>query len=414
MELKSKAYLYLVVSLLSGASLPVILSFAKGAVLVEFLLFAYALSIPTAFILIKAQGKSTDFLDIFKDRKKLLLMVITGIVTFFPIEYGIGFAERYVSASLATAIFRTAPLLMLLLIPYMLRERLTKYQIGALMRAFAGLYIGVSSGNVFGLFQNSDAGIVAFLVGLALCYALSIVLIKKYLFDVSTLLAVSSIIMFGLFVLLFFAGGAQLYTLSTLQLFLVYYVGIFFNVFSFYMYFSALKPLKSTLVANVYMLSPFITFIFAAAVLGEAIQPYYLAIAGLVGAGIFIQTLDRKGSSYIASTKSERVSRMTIFDVTGVFSDTGEIALANTIKDGGRILAINLPDTYTDHVAEMSESKHYKNVYTDSDESIPEESRFVKDIVGTKEGEFVVMKAGLVEECEKFFEELHKKIEEKK
>lgn len=410
MDLKSKSHLYLVITLLSGSLLPVLLALAKGVDLYELMLFIFTLSVPTSLLLVKARGEQKDLLDTFRDRKKVALMVLTSLVVFFPIEFGIAIAEHYISASLTTAIFRTSPLLMLLLLPYMLRERLTRYQIAALVLGFVGLYIGVSNGNLTGILQNSNISIIAFMILMAFGYALSIVMIKKYLFKLSVLLFVAAVTMFALSSILFFASGTQLQTLSYLQLFIVFYIGMFFNVIGFYMYFYMLKPLKATLVTNVYMLSPFITFLLAITILGEAIQPYYLAIAGFVGAGILIQSFDKKGSTYAARSKDEGINRMTIFDVTGVFANTGEVALNDTIRDGGRILAVKLPGQYAANVNSMVNGVKYSNVYTDAHKSITEESKFVKDIVGAGAGEFVVMKAGLLDDCEKFFEDLQGRI----
>ncbi|MDE1768674.1 MAG: EamA family transporter [Candidatus Micrarchaeota archaeon] len=410
MDLKLKAYLFLVITLFSGALVPVLLTFAKGPGMNEFFLLAYALSIPTAYVLVRATGNWDKLKEAVSDRRNLLLIAIAGALTYFPIEYGIAFSEHYISASLATAIFRTSPLLMLLLLPIALREKLTKYQIGALLLAFAGLAIGISGGNPLSIFQNSNIGIMAFLITMSLGYAISVVMVKKYLFDISTIIMVSSVTMFAVILAIFVASGSQLVALTPLQIFLAFYIGVFFNVLSFAMYFYMLKPLKATVVSNVYFLSPFITFLFASVLIGESVQPYYLAIAGLTGIGIFVQSLDKKGSSYSAMSKHEGLNSMTIFDVTGVFANTGEVALNNTIKEGGRILAVKLPSAHVSNVNRIMAG--YSDTYTDSNKTIKEEAKFVKDILGASESEFVVMKAGMLEDCEKFFEDLHNKMRE--
>ena len=299
---------------------------------------------------------------------------------------------------------------MLLLLPPLLRERLSKYQIVALCLAFLGLYIGLSGGSITGIFQNSNSGIVMFLILMALGYALSVILIKKYVFDLGIVIAVSSIAMFILFALLMAINGFPNYAMTAPQLAILLYIGAFFNVFSFYIYFTALRPIKATIVANVYFFSPFITFVLAALFLGEAIQPYYIAIALLAGAGIFIQRFDKVGGRYIESNKKGNIKHMAIFDVTGIFANTGEMGINAAIKNGGRILAVKLDSQYTNHVNNMAAEAETAGIYTDSHKAIPDESRYVKDVLGAKDGEFVVMKAGKLDECEKFFEDLYNKI----
>ncbi len=410
MDMKGKAYAMLVITLVSGAMLPILLTVSTSANIYEFFFGVYAVSVVTSLAFLAYRGKLGELSKILKDRRKVAIICLTGLVSYLPVQFGIAFSEKFITASLATAIFRTSPLLMLLLLPPLLRERLSKYQIAALVMAFAGLYIGISGGNLTGILQSSNAGIIIFLILMALGYALSIILIKKYVFDIGVVIAISSITMFALFAVLMAVNGFPLYAMTTPQLSVLAYIGAFFNVFSFYLYFTSLRPIKATVVANVYFFSPFITFLLAYLFLGEAIQPYYIAIALLAGAGILIQSFDKVGGRYLASNKEGNIRHMAIFDVTGIFSNTGEVGINATIKDGGRILAVKLDNQYAGHVNSFTKDEEIARVYTDAYEAIHDESKYVKDVLGAKDGEFVVMKAGRLEECERFFEGLYNKI----
>lgn len=410
MELKRKAYLLLVITLVSGALLPILLTVSRSTNIYEFFFGVYAVSAVTSLAFLAYRGKIGELRRVVSDPKKVAIICFTGLVSYLPIQFGIAYAEKFVTASLATAVFRTSPLLMLLLLPPLLRERLSKYQISALMLAFVGLFIGISGGNPAGILQNSNLGIMLFLVVMALGYSLSIILIKKYVYDIGVVVTLSSITMFALFTVLMFINGFPMAAFTVTQLSVLIYVGAFFNVFSFYMYFASLRPIKATVVANVYFLSPFITFMLAYLFLGEAIQPYYIAIALLAGAGIFMQSFDNVGGRYLASSKESNIKHMAIFDVTGIFADTGEMGINSAIKNGSRILAVKLDNQYTSHVDSISLEPHVSGVYTDSHESISAESKYVKDVLGAKDGEFVVMKAGKLDECEKFFEDLYSRI----
>ncbi len=410
MDMKKKAYALLLITLVSGALLPILLTAAKTTNIYDFFFGVYAVSSAVSLAFLAYRKKTGELADILKDYRKIAIVCFTGIVSYLPIEFGIAYAEKFISASLATAIFRMSPLLMLLLLPPMLRERLSRYQIVALVLAFAGIYIGISGGSLLGIFQNSNIGIMVFLVFMALGYALSMILIKKYVFDIGAVIALSSVTMLVLFAVLALLYGMPFPQFNASHIISMLYIGAFFNVFSFFMYFIALRPVKATVVANIYFFSPFITFLFAAAFLGEAIQPYYIAIALLAGIGIIIQRFDRVGGRYIASSKNGDIRRMAIFDVTGIFAETGEVGIRAAIKDGGRVLAIKLGGEHAKNVAGAYSDNDSYGLYTDSHAAISEESKYVKDVLGVGDGEFVVMKAGRLDECEQFFEGLYKKI----
>ena len=171
MDLKTKAYALLVLTLFSGALIPVLLIFAKGVNIYEFFLMLYGVSVPVSIAFVVYRGRLGELVASVKNPRRLALLCFTGIITYLPIEFGMAFAEKYVSASLATAVFRLSPLLMLLLLPALLRERLSKYQIAALLLAFIGLFIGISAGNPLAILQNSNIGIVIFLIVMAFMYA---------------------------------------------------------------------------------------------------------------------------------------------------------------------------------------------------------------------------------------------------
>ena len=195
MDMKKKAYALLLITLVSGALLPILLTAAKTTNIYDFFFGVYAVSSAVSLAFLAYRKKTGELADILKDYRKIAIVCFTGIVSYLPIEFGIAYAEKFISASLATAIFRMSPLLMLLLLPPMLRERLSRYQIVALVLAFAGIYIGISGGSLLGIFQNSNIGIMVFLVFMALGYALSMILIKKYVFDIGAVIALSSVTM---------------------------------------------------------------------------------------------------------------------------------------------------------------------------------------------------------------------------
>jgi uncharacterized membrane protein len=295
---------------------------------------------------------------------------------------------------------------MLAFLPFVLRERISKYQIVALSLGVIGLYIALSGGTI-GILAGSNLPIISLLIVVALAGALATVLVKKYAYDMESSMFIFSVANFALFSVLFVLMGSPESAISAGSLLAILYVGIVYNVFVGFMYYGALRMLKTTFVANVYFLSPFITFIFAYLILGEAIQPYYLAIAALVTAGILIQRLDKVGGTFRTSAKAR--TNFVIYDVTGGFVDSGDFGIIDSIDHGGRVLAAKMDIAHRVHLEDVVSGKDYSNVFTEN-RVAKRESDFVRDVLGAKDEDLIVMKAGSAEEGERFFADLYRRV----
>ncbi len=403
MNIKALANTYILFALVLGALVPVMLGLAGSINIYEYLFLTYLVAVPTSFMFVIASGKKKKLVSYFKNKRDLAIVAFIGVLNYASMEYGMTYAEHFISTSLATVIYRMNPILMLAFLPFILKERVTKYQGIALSLAFIGLYIAISmSGGATGLSKGTSFPIIAFMAMVAVAGALATVLAKKYTYDVECSMFIFNLANFAVFLSLFLLNGPQFGGITMTSLLAILYVGVVYNVFVGFMYYGALRMLKTTFVTNLSFLSPFITILFAHLILGEAILPYYLAVAGLVAAGILIQKFDKKGGSYLPS-KSHDLNRITLFDVTGAFLNTTETAISDTIRDGGRVLAVKVPQKHREKAEALLEANEYTNVFTHEHPTISDESKFVKDILGAEEGSLVIMKAGRPEESEEFF-----------
>jgi drug/metabolite transporter (DMT)-like permease len=404
MKIKALANTYLLLALVLGALLPVMLVFTQGMSIYEYLFLAYLVSVPTSLLFVLATGRKEKLVSYLKNRRDFAIVAAIGLLNYAFLEFGLTYAERFVSASLAAAVYRSYPILMLAFIPFILREKVTKYQLAALSLGFAGLYIAFSGGTL-SLFSNANVLIVLLLSAVAIASAIATLLVKRYVYDMESSMFIFNLANFAFFSFLFLINGHDFGGITTMGLLSVLYLGIVYNVFVGFMYYGALRMMKTTFVTNIYFLSPFLTFVFAHFLLGETIQPYYIAIAVLVSAGILIQRLDAEGGSYLPS-KRANISKLTLFDVTGAFANTGNVAISSAIRNGGRVLAVRIPAANRKEVSMLLESNKYTNVFTHEHETIPEEGMFVKEILGAKGNDLVVMKAGSFDEGEEFFGEI--------
>ncbi|MGA3060487.1 MAG: EamA family transporter [Candidatus Bathyarchaeia archaeon] len=404
MKIKTKAYAYLVTSLFTGALLPIVLTLAKGTNIFQFFMLTYLFLIPFALVLAHSKGSSKIIKAYLSNGKILAIIAAIAFLTYVPIQFVILYSEHYISASLTTAVFRTSPLLMLIFLPTVLREKLSKSQVIALVIAFLGVYIALTQGTFYISVEQNDLPIIIFLIFAALAYALGSTLSKKYVFDMPSSILLFNVFMFFLFAFLFVASGIQVAPISLGLAFAIIYISLVSNIAGFYMYFTSLRMLKTTLVTNTYFLSPFITFTFALLLLGEVIQPYYLAVAALVAVGIIIQKFDKIGGTFLMHRKIRTVN--SVLDVTGIFTETIDAVIREVIKNGGHVLAMKLDNTYKSIIDEVASEGMYANVFTDKLDALRYESSLVRDTLGARENEMVIMKAGEPGKGEDFFNAL--------
>jgi drug/metabolite transporter (DMT)-like permease len=409
MQIKTRGYAALVFGLVTGALVPIVLALATQMSLTEFFLLTYAIGTVFAVLFVLAAGKQREAASYFRQPRKLGLIALMGLLTYLPFGAAILIAERYVSAALATVVFRTSPLLMLIFIPILLRERLSKIQVAALLLAFIGIYVALTGGQLGIVFSNPDLPVLLMLVLASGGYAIASLLMKKYIFDMPSELLVFNVSAAVLFGVAFVATGAVLSPIQPSYVLAMLLVAGD-NVIGFYTYFYSFRLLKTTLVTNTYFLSPFLTLLFAGLLLGETIQPYYLLIAVLVTVGLVIQRFDTTGGTYKA-VKPQRTRNFVIFDVSGAFADTGEAGIASTLKDGGRVLAVSLPARHREAVVQRLAQGGYSNVFTSEHAGIANEVAFVKDMMSSKPDDMVLLKAGTFEEGEDFFGDMSDLVE---
>ncbi len=205
-DIKYLANTYLLFALLLGALLPVMLDIGTSISTYEFLFLAYAVSIPTSLLFVLATGNGKKLVRYLSNKHDFAIIASIGLLNYAFLEFGLSYAERFVSSSLATIVYRTYPILMLLFVPFVLHERITKYQLGALCLAFVGLYIAIGGGTLQ-LFSGANMGIILFLIVVALAGALATVLVKRYVYDMETSMFIFNLANFAFFTLLFIYNG---------------------------------------------------------------------------------------------------------------------------------------------------------------------------------------------------------------
>ncbi len=407
MNIKIKSYIFITCSLIGGALFPLALKVAdnSGISIYAFMFLAYLIAAPASLFLVFAKNKTGRLKEYIKKPKEFLFIGILGFINLAFVDYGLIYAEKFISASLATVIYRTQPLLMLIFIPLILRERISKIQIVALMLAFFGIYLALSTGSL-SIFSGTNTNIVIFLVVMTLISAFATVYLKRYTTNMESTMFMFNLIALFISFGLFLYANVQLPSLNLSTWISLLYIGLIANIAVPFLYYSAFRVLKTTIVTNLYFLSPFITILFAGLLLQEPIYLYYLIIAILVAVGIFIQRFDKKGGTYIAKGKNA----LQVFDVTSAFIENSTKEIYSYIKGGGRALAIRLEkNKYStgldERIFKERDCVVFTNVSPHKDAS-KEEIKFINKIINPNDDEVILIALGEPAKIESAFEEL--------
>jgi drug/metabolite transporter (DMT)-like permease len=421
MEIKSMAYVSLMAAIVLGAFYPIALYVAghSGINIFEFLTLGFALGTMGSLGFVFARGKQRKLFSYLINKKDLALLAVVGVLTHGFTSFGLLYAEKFISVPLATVVFRTQPLLMLLFLPIILRERVTRYQLVALVLAVVGVSIAVTGGSLSS-FAFNNMPIFMLLMFVTVLDAVLPTIIKRYAYDLE-----SSVFIFNAAACIFFLGVYWSYGMPAAPITLpgigaLAFAAVFF-AFNPFFYYGALRRLKTTVFTNAYFISPFLTFLFSAALLGQALYPYYFAVVALTAIGIYIQSFDKRGGLYMAKSKAAR-QHISIYDVTSAFINTNADAVHDMMKGNGRVLAIKMDRQRHGEIKGIVSNLQLQAqgrststkegsvtlLYTheDRDYISDRECSFVKDIMGVKEDEVVLMSAGAPEASESLFDRI--------
>lgn len=257
-----------------------LLAFARGLIGGVFLLL---------FSLAKEKGNGERL-----DRRNLILLAITGAVIgmnwIFLFE-----SYRYTTVTVATMCYYMQPTILILLSPFIFREKLSARKLSCAAAAIAGMAL------VSGMFEGSGigskdiAGIVCGLLAAAL-YATVVILNKKIsvadAYKRTTVQLLSAAAVLLPYLLLTEDFGAVSLNFKAIAMVLI--VGIFHTGIAYAMYFGSMKTLKAQSIAVMGYIDPVFALLLSAFILHEK-----LSLPGLLGAALVI------GSAVISELSGE-------------------------------------------------------------------------------------------------------------
>lgn len=188
-------------------------------------------------------------------------------------------AYRYTTVAVATVCYYMAPIIVMILAPFLLREKLTIYKAICIVVALIGIILVSGMGN-----GDSITGITGILFGLgAACFYAGIIILNKKLSNVTAY--DRTIVQLGIAAILLIP-----YTLSTenigalsitpLALILLAVIGIVHTAIAYVLYFGSINYLKAQTVAIFSYTDPIFAILLSALFLQEPLS--FLSIVGAV------------------------------------------------------------------------------------------------------------------------------------
>lgn len=203
-------------------------------------------------------------------KANLILLILSGAAVGFNWIF-LFESYRYTTIANATLSYYFAPVFVMALAPFILKEKLTLIKIGSIVMAMIGLSMVVNIGaESVSATYNHPVGIFYGLIAAAF-YA-SIILMNKFIKNLSgyetTLiqLLVGVIILFPYVML---KGKIEFSGLDARSIGFIIIVGVIHTGFAYFLYFSAIKELKGQTIAVLSYIDPISAVIMAAVFLGE-------------------------------------------------------------------------------------------------------------------------------------------------
>lgn len=237
-------------------------------------------------------GKKPDWQAI---RQNLLLLIFSGGA--IGVNWILLFESyRYTTVSTATLCYYMAPVIVIVLSPVLLKERITRKKLICVLVSLAGMIL------ISGIFyetgqENSVRGVICGL-GAAVFYA-AVVLINKFLRNISGIEATMMQLFFGSVLLLpyvLITEDVSALSFSVLGVMLLMIVGVVHTGVGYWLYFSSLQEVKAQTAAIFSYLDPAAAILLSAVFLKE-----HLGIWGAAGTVLIL------GSALVSEVRFFRI-----------------------------------------------------------------------------------------------------------
>ncbi len=409
MNIKQKAALALAFVVLELSFWSIFLEIGgKGIGIIPQLFYGFLVGFVVSLAVSLAVDRGKGLVSIVKNQNMLLLIIFIGLLNNAFTQLFLGMGTLGTNPSIGGVVYRSYIIMVALLAPIVIRQKVKKMQLLASLIGFLGIYIILSGGTLF-TFNTSTLPFIGLLLVAALCTCFSALFFNKYTFNVF-----GAVVIFNLSSLIFIAMLAFTTNTSLIVAFTpgsiisILFLGAFaYGIGSSLVYYS-IKIYGPLLFGNVILLVPFLTIFLAALTTGTPIMAYYLVAAVLMSIGVLLQRHYSMATE--RATTKKQLRGLTIFDISGAFVGNKSPTIVNQIMGGNRALGIKLDkDTAYDSTqhGDMFRKRNciaFTNMEPHEDVR-PEEMEFINDVLGVGTEERVLVAIGPPENIENAFEE---------
>jgi RarD protein len=241
-------------------------------------------------------------------------LIKENIVLLFLSGAAIGFnwillfeAYRYTTISNATLSYYFAPVFVMILAPFILKEKLTTLKVSCIVMAMLGLFLVVSVGGDHS--SGSTNHVVGILFGLsaAVLYA-SVILMNKFIRNLSgfeTTLVQLFTASLVLFPYVFIKDHMDFSGINAHSIIFILILGIIHTGIAYFMYFTSIRDLKGQTIAVLSYIDPISAVVMAAIFLGEGMS--FIQIIGgilILGSTFLSERLETKAQKLNESKAS--------------------------------------------------------------------------------------------------------------
>lgn len=407
MKGRTKGYAVLAAAVIASGAMPLAYSIGNNTNPVQLAFLAALVGTLGSAALMVAKGTHTKLPDHVRKPRSLFQFAFVG-ATYAVLMLIFAYTTHFISAALLSVVYRSWPLILLLIAPVMLKERMSRYGLAAVAIGFAGMAVALLGGTAVSLPLSSLPYAALVLVGAGMD-AVAGAFQRGYKYEIT-----SSLFLYNLFTLAVLAAVVPLSGVNVLagigtgDIAVVLILGLVQNVVMTLMFTNVIRTVKVELTANAMIAVPFITIVLGYLALRQAIEPAYLLIAACVTAGLVLQKLEPKqdADAYI-SKNTEGSGGPVLFDVTTALAGVSSGAVYDYIKANGRAAALCMRardpatlEAYLDAVRRFNANSQEFMLMTNRDEEAKdyaEEFGMVKDAVGHGDDDLVVLGIGAPE-----------------
>jgi drug/metabolite transporter (DMT)-like permease len=409
MNVKLYGYVLLSFALLFTAVVPIAYVLGNGINPITLMLLVSLVGTSVSFMVAYSRRTLKHVKTYFTTGKGILTLLSFGLLAYAGISLIFSYVTHFVSADLLAVVYRSWPLILILMAPKLLREHVTKYDIAGVVIGFSALAATLLGGTAISIPIRYLPFVLLLLVAAVLDAFVSGIS-KRYNYELTSSIFAYNLVALIVFSLLsIFTGSLNLSGVSGATVIGVLILGIVQNVLLTFLFVAAFRSVKTSIAGNVFIASPFFTMLFSWVFLGTRIEPYYLLIAFGVAFGVLVQSLQPRRSNYIPVTKD-----ILIYDVTSAFVNSKSEIISDAIKWENRALAfvvnrIKLKEA-TGAGLHVPETPLLFTEENPDKEIREEELNFIKDIIHPKDDETIVIGIGKPLEIEQKFTEISNKL----